>query len=158
MKRILLAVCFVATLAFAGFGQVSPRGISLVPVAHADATAKVSVAVIKASKTGSTDDKSKKYSSVISQVGGYQGFTYVTDLGFDASLGQTVKKKVAGRELQVTVKSMSSDKVATAVTVVDPGGKKHAVSSSIKPGASVVVAARAADGETAHLFIVTVRY
>lgn len=158
MKRILLAVCFVATLAFGGFGQVGPQGVSLVPVAHADATAKVSVAVIKASKTGSTDDKSKKYKSVISQVGGYQGFTYVTDLGFDASLGQTVKKKVAGRELQVTVKSMSSDKVATAVTVVDPGGKKHAVSSSIKPGASVVVAARAADGETAHLFIVTVRY
>gem|GEM_PF-7063078 len=158
MKRIWFAVCLVATLAFSGLASVDADGISMVSEAHAAAEAQVSVAVIKATRDGSIDEKSSKYESVISQVGGYSGFTYVTDSKFKAALGTMVAKEIAGRKLQVTVKSMTADKVSTSVTVVDPNGKKHAVSSATKPGASIVVAARSSDGKSAHLFIVTVRY
>ncbi len=157
MKRLVCVVCLMFGLAFGGTVSLDD-GVGFVSEARADADARVSVAVIKATKSGSVDEKSKKYKSVISQVGGYSGFTYVTDLSFKAGLGKQVVKDVAGRKLQVTVKSMAADKVTTAVTVVDPNGKKHAVSSSTKPGASVVVAARSSDGAEAHLFIVTVRY
>jgi len=158
MKRLVFVVCLMFGLAFGGTVSLDDGSVSFVSEARADADARVSVAVIKATKSGSVDEKSKKYKSVISQVGGYKGFTYVTDLSFKAGLGKQVVKDVAGRKLQVTVKSMAADKVTTAVTVVDPNGKKHAVSSSTKPGASVVVAARSSDGGEAHLFIVTVRY
>ncbi len=158
MKRMMLGLCLVATMLFGGLGTLDGDGFSLVSEAHAAAEAKVTVAVIKATKDGSIDEKSSKYGSVISQVGGYSGFTYVTDLGFKAELGAKVTKDVAGRTLEVTIKSMEANKVTTAVTVVDPNGKKHAVASSTKPGASVVVAARSSDGTTAHLFIVTVKY
>ena len=158
MKRMILGLCVLATLALGGLATVDDGGLGLVAEARADAEAKVSVAVIKATRDGTVDEKSAKYESVISQVGGYSGFTYVTDLGFKAALGSKVVKDVAGRKLEVTIKSMAADKVTTAVTVVDPNGKKHAVSSSTKPGASVVVAARSSDGASAHLFIVTVKY
>ncbi|MCO4773289.1 MAG: hypothetical protein KDA24_24860 [Deltaproteobacteria bacterium] len=158
MKRLMLAVTLFLGVLFAGPVSMDSEGVTFVSEAHAAAEAKVSVAVIKATKSGSIDDKSAKYESVISQVGGYSGFTYVSDLGFKAGLGKTVTKEIAGRKLQVTVKSMAADKVTTAVTVIDPNGKKHAVSSSTKPGASIVVAARSSDGKSAHLFIVTVKY
>lgn len=158
MKRLILAICLVAGFAFGGLGTLDGEGLTLVSGAHAAAEAKVSVAVIKATKSGSVDEKSSKYESVISQVGGYSGFTYVSNASFNAGLGKTVVKEIAGRRLEVTVKSMEANKVATAVTVVDLNGKKHAVSSSTKPGASIVVAARSSDGTSAHLFIVTVKY
>ena len=158
MKRLMLAVALFVGVLFVGPVSFDEAGIQFVSEARASAEAKVSVAVIKATKSGSVDEKSKRFSSVISQVGGYSGFSYVTDLGFNAELGKAVSKDVAGRKLQVIVKSMAADKVTTAVTVVDSSGKRHAVTSSTKPGASVVVAARSADGSSAHLFIVTVRY
>ncbi len=156
MKQLLMCVVMALAFSLGALGSPSPDGLDLVAEAQA-AEAKVSVAVIKATKTGTTDEKSKKYNSVISQIGGFSGFTYVTDTSFAATVGTPVDKKLAGRTLSVTVKSASGDKVSTAVTVVDPNGKKHAVSSSTKPGASVVVAAKSADGSEAHLFIVTVR-
>ncbi len=158
MKRLMFAVGLFVGVLFAGPVSFDEAGIHFVGEARAAAEARVSVAVIKATKSGSVDEKSKKFESVISQVGGYAGFSYVTDLGFKAELGEAVIKDVAGRKLQVTIKSMAADKVTTAVTVVDSSGKQHAVTSSTKPGASVVVAARSADGSSAHLFIVTVRY
>ena len=159
MKKagIITTLALVATLLGVS-PAVGPQGVRLVAEARADAEAKVSVAVIKATKSGGVDEKSKKYESVISQVGGYTGFSWVSELSFAAGLGQTVSKEVAGRKLAVLVKAMTADKVTTSVTVVDPNGKEHAVSSSTKPGASVVVAARSADGSEAYLFIVTVRY
>jgi hypothetical protein len=156
MKQLLMSMVMVLAFTFGALGSVSLDGPVLVAEAQA-AEAKVSVAVIKATKSGTTDDKSKKYNSVISQIGGFSGFTHVADTSFSATVGTAVDKKLAGRTLSVTVKSASGDKVSTAVTVIDPNGKKHAVSSSTKPGASVVVAAKSADGSEAHLFIVTVR-
>ncbi len=158
MKRLILAVCLVAGFSFGGLGTMDDGSVALISTAQAAAEARVSVAVIKATKGGAVDEKSGKYKSIISQVGGYSGFTYVSDASFKAGLGKTVVKDIAGRRLEVTVKSMEASKVTTAVTVVDPNGKKHAVSASSKPGASVVVAARSSDGSSAHLFIVTVKY
>ncbi len=155
MKRLMTTLVMALAFMFGALGAVDSDGPALVTQAQA-AEAKVSVAVIKATKTGTIDEKSKKYSSVTSQVGGFSGFTFVTDTSFSATVGAPVDKKLAGRTLTVLVKSASGDKVSTAVTVVDPNGQKHAVSSSTKPGASVVVAAKSADGTEAHLFIVTV--
>ena len=156
MKQLLMSAVVAVAFVVGSLGTATWDGAALVAEAEA-AEAKVSVAVIKATKSGSTDDKSKRYQSVISQIGGFSGFTYVTDSSFNATVGSAVEKKLAGRTLSVTVKSASADKVSTAVTVTDPNGKKHAVSSSTKPGASVVVAAKSSDGSEAHLFIVTVR-
>lgn len=156
MKTLLMSMVMALAFTLGALMTVDDAGPALVAEAHA-AEAKVSVAVIKATKSGTIDEKSKKYSSVTSQVGGFTGFTYVTDTSFNAPVGAAVDKKLAGRTLTVVVKSASGDKVSTSVTVVDPNGKKHAVSSSTKPGASVVVAAKSADGSEAHLFIVTVR-
>lgn len=156
MKQLLMAVMVACAFALGTVGTMDAEGPALVAAAEA-AEAKVSVAVIKATRSGSVDEKSKKYDSVISQIGGFKGFTYVTDARFNSTVGSATVKELAGRKLSVTVKSASADKVSTSVTVTDPNGKKHAVSTSTKPGASVVVAAKSADGSEAHLFIVTVR-
>lgn len=156
MQRFLLSMVVAVAFSVGALVSVGSEGPAWVAHAHA-AEAKVSVAVIKATKAGTTDDKSKKYQSVISQIGGFDGFTYVTDTSFAATVGTEVVKELAGRKLSVIVKSAAADKVSTSVTVTDPNGKKHAVSTSTKPGASVVVAAKSSDGAEAHLFIVTVR-
>jgi hypothetical protein len=127
--------------------------------ARADATAKISVDVIQGTKDGAGPDAaSTKHKSVLDQMPQFKGFRFVETLSFDAPVGQHVTRNSAGRALDVFVQSLGADKATTRVEVTDPQGRKHGLTSSLKRGASMVVAAKSADGSEVHLFIVRVDY
>jgi hypothetical protein len=150
---LLLLSCLVGT------ALTAPRSPAFAAEARADAVARVQVAVIHASKSGAgLDDRSKRYASILENVPQFTGFKHVGEAGLDAPMGQAVSKEIAGRTLTVTLTSIAADKVSTKVDVLDAAGKHHGLTSSLKPGATMVVAAKSADGSEAHLFVVTVSY
>ncbi len=127
--------------------------------AHAGADAKITIDVLHGTKEGAGPDQaSQRHKTVLDQMPQFKGFRFVETLQFDAPVGQHVTKTSAGRSLDVVVQSLAADKATTKVEVTDPQGKKNGLTSSLKRGASMVVATKSADGGEVYLFIVRIDY
>jgi|GEM_PF-3035404 len=141
---------------------VSPSSSGdLVNTASAANKVSVVVDVVRGTKGASgSDERSNKHRGVLDRVPGYGGWKFLDAMKFSLVEGKTAvgSGAVAGRKLKVSLESFAGGKAKTRVSVTDPGGKDHKITSSLGKGGTTVLTAQSSGGREVHLFIVTVKW
>jgi len=152
----------LAALLILGGLVVSPgadRGI--VGSAHAADSVGVVVDVVRGTKGASgSDQRANKHRGVLARVPGYGGWKFLDAMKFTLKVGKgaAASGSVAGRKLNISLESFGGGKAKTRVSVTDPGGKAHKITSSLGKGGTTVLTAQSSGGREVHLFIVTVNW
>tara|TARA_Y100001968_G_scaffold249298_1_gene234038 strand:+ start:169 stop:636 length:468 start_codon:yes stop_codon:yes gene_type:complete len=155
-------VALLSVVAAAGAVVLSPTaaGLGVETVLAADSVSVV-VDVVRGTKGASgSDQRSNKHSSVLGRVPGYGGWKFLDSMKFSlsASGASAGSGAVAGRTLAVKLESFAGGKAKTRVSVTDPGGRDHKITSSLGKGGTTVLTAQSSGGREVHLFIVTVNW
>ena len=158
---VLAPLLLAALLALVGV-VVSPGGDgSIVRSAHAADSVSVVVDVVRGTKGASgSDQRANKHRGVLARVPGYGGWKFLDAMKFTLQLGKgaAASGSVAGRKLNISLESFGGGKAKTRVSVTDPGGKDHKITSSLGKGGTTVLTAQSSGGREVHLFIVTVSW
>ena len=128
---------------------------------HAADAVKVSVDVVRGTKGASgSDQRSNTHRAVLDRVPGYGGWKFLDAMKFRLQTGPDAASSasVAGRKLTVRLESFGGGKAKTRVSVTDPAGKDHKITSSLGKGGTTVLTAQSAGAREVHLFIVTVNW
>jgi len=134
---------------------------SIVRSAHAADSVSVVVDVVRGTKGASgSDQRANKHRGVLARVPGYGGWKFLDAMKFTLKMGKgaAASGSVAGRKLNISLESFGSGKAKTRLSVTDPGGKAHKITSSLGKGGTTVLTAQSSGGREVHLFIVTVNW
>jgi hypothetical protein len=157
-----LAPLFTAVLLGSFAVLLSPSSTEgIVSTAFAANTVSVVVDVVRGTKGASgSDERSNKHRGVLDRVPGYGGWKFLDVMKFSLTEGKggIGSAEVAGRKLKVSLESFTGGKAKTRVSVTDPGGKDHKITSSLGKGGTTVLTAQSSGGREVHLFIVTVKW